>query len=401
MKILVINSGSSSIKCQVFDVLQDAPLALARAERIGEDAGLLTYRRSTGPVPLETIQARIKDHVHGLNRIVDILVDETSGVVRDKAEIEAVGHRVVHGGEQFCRSVLIDGAVISSIRDSCRLAPLHNPANLLGIEIARKIFPHAPQVAVFDTAFHQTLPREAFLYAIPLQFHEQHGIRRYGFHGTSHAFVTAQAADYLKQPVGRLALISAHLGNGASMAAIKNGKCIDSTMGLTPLAGLVMGTRPGDIDPGLPLFLLEHCGLSRPQVHELLNRRSGLRGLCGTNDMREIVEREQAGEEQAILALEVYSYRFRKYLGALFAVLGSLDTLIFTGGVGENSARVRELCCQGLAHLGIELDLQQNQSRLEGMRRISRTASRVKVLVIPTDEEWMIARETQRVVEQT
>ena len=377
----------------------EVPLATAVAERIGEPHGLLTFTRQDASGRQEQAESMsICDHAEALHRIVESLTDPDKGVIRDKAEISAVGHRVVHGGERFQLPVLVDEEVIRAIRENSRLAPLHNPSNLTGIEIARLVFPESPQVAVFDTAFHQTMPPKAFLYAIPYEFYEEHGIRRYGFHGTSHAYVAEAAAEFLGQPLDELTLITAHLGNGASMAAIRGGCCIDSTMGLTPLAGLMMGTRPGDIDPGLPGFLVEHLNLTFKEVGHILNHESGLKGICGTNDMREIVRREANGDQNAKLALEMYAYRFKKHLGALFGVLGSLDALVLTAGIGENVPRMRELCCSGLAHFGIVLDEELNQERSGIVAEISSAASLVRVLVVPTNEELMIARETMKVL---
>jgi acetate kinase len=320
-------------------------------------------------------------------------------VIRDKTEISAIGHRVVHGGETFHSPTIIDEKVIAAIKENMRLAPLHNPPNLMGIEVARSIFPDSPQVAVFDTAFHQTIPMKAFLYAIPYKLYEKNGIRRYGFHGTSHAYVAERAAAYLGRPLSELNLITVHLGNGASMAALKNGKCMDTTMGMTPLEGLVMGTRSGDVDPALPFFLADHLGMSLKDIDGLLNKDSGLKGMCGTNDMREVMEKKDAGDVRAKIALEVYTYRIKKYIGAYFAALESLDALIFTAGIGENSPYIRELCCSGLQKLGIEIDPEKNRNTGEGMREISTPGSEIKILVVPTNEELKIAQETKKVIE--
>ena len=271
-----------------------------------------------------------------------------------------MGHRVVHGGETFREPVVIDDGVVDAIRAHIPLAPLHNPPNLTGIEVARALLPSSPQVAVFDTAFHQTLPKEAFLYAVPRELYEKEGVRRYGFHGTSHAYVAGRAAEHLGRTLEELNLITVHLGNGASMAAVRGGKCVDTTMGMTPLAGLVMGTRSGDVDPALPFFLADHLGMSLRQIDDLLNRESGLKGLCGLIDMREILARRAAGDEGAATAVEVYAYRVKKYIGAFLAVLGRLDALVFTAGVGENSPEIRALCCRGLEGLGIAVDSGRN-----------------------------------------
>jgi acetate kinase len=307
---------------------------------------------------------------------------------------------VVHGGETFRAPTIIDEEVIAAIKENIPLAPLHNPPNLVGIEVARNIFPEAPQVAVFDTAFHQTIPMESFLYAIPFELYEKHRIRRYGFHGTSHVYVAEKAAEFMGHPLNDLNLITIHLGNGASMAAIKKGRSVDTTMGMTPLAGLVMGTRSGDVDPALPFFLAEHLGISVKQIDDLLNKQSGLKGICGSNDMREVIEKKDAGDVKAKLALDIYIYRIKKYIGAYFAVLGRLDAIVFTAGVGENSPFIRERCCQDLHKLGIEIDLQRNNQTQEGIREISPPGSQVKVLVVPTDEELEIAEETKGVLEK-
>ncbi|MCD6297079.1 MAG: acetate kinase, partial [Deltaproteobacteria bacterium] len=311
MKILVINTGSSSIKYELFDVDHRKILAGGMAEKIGEEGSILTHKRvlPNGETIEEVKEGLITDHHEGLTRIVDLLVDPEHGVIRDKSEISAVGHRVVHGGEAFHSTVIIDDEVIAAIKGNIPLAPLHNPPNLTGIEVAGSIFPDAPQVAVFDTAFHQTIPMRAFLYAIPYEMYEKHRVRRYGFHGTSHAYVSEQAAEYFGRPLGKLNLITIHLGNGASMAAIKNGKCMDTTMGMTPLAGLMMGTRSGDVDPALPFFLADNLGMTLKDIDNILNKESGLKGMCGTNDMREVIEKKDAGDEQAKIALEVYTSR--------------------------------------------------------------------------------------------
>jgi acetate kinase len=331
---------------------------------------------------------------------VDLLVDPEQGVIQDKSEISAVGHRVVHGGEAFRAPTIIDEKVIEAIKENIPLAPLHNPPNLVGIEVARTLFPEAPQVAVFDTAFHQTIPMESFLYAIPFKLYENHRIRRYGFHGTSHAYVAEKAAEFMESALNELNLITIHLGNGASMAAIKKGRSVDTTMGMTPLAGLVMGTRSGDVDPALPFFLAEHMGISVKQIDDLLNKESGLKGICGSNDMREVIKKKDAGDAKAKLALDIYTYRIKKYIGAYFAALERLDAIVFTAGVGENSPFIRECCCQGLRKLGIEIDSERNNQPQEGIREISPAGSQVKVLVVPTDEELEIARETKKVLEK-
>ncbi|MCJ7774464.1 MAG: acetate kinase, partial [Desulfobacterales bacterium] len=346
------------------------------------------------------IKKKIKNHKHGLSLIVDLLVDKTSGVIRDVKEISAIGHRVVHGGEKFKTPTLIDDNVISAIKDNIPLAPLHNPPNLAGIEVARIIFPNSIQVAVFDTAFHQTLPSKAFLYALPYNLYKDKSVRRYGFHGTSHGYIAEKYSDNAGVPLDLLNLITIHLGNGSSMAAIKNGQCVDTTMGMTPLEGLVMGTRSGDIDPSLPFFLATYLKMNVTDIETLLNYESGLKGICGTNDMREILQRRDAGDKLADLAVQIYCYRIKKYIGAYYAVLERLDGIIFTAGVGENAPDIRELSCSGLTNIGIKIDSGRNYENRSDMREIQSEESEIKIMVIPTDEELKIAQETKKVLDQ-
>jgi len=402
MKILVINAGSSSIKYELFDMDNHTVIAQGMAEKIGEETGILTHKRitSSGDTIKKEIKGKINDHHQVLTRIVELLVDPEIGVIQDKSQITAVGHRVVHGGESFHSPTVIDTRVMAAIRKNIPLAPLHNPPNLEGIEVTRKIFPNSPQVAVFDTAFHQTIPEHAFLYAIPYRLYEKEKVRRYGFHGTSHAYVAEKAAAYLERPLIRLNLITIHLGNGASMAAIKNGRSIDTTMGMTPLEGLMMGTRSGDLDPAIPFFLADYLGMSLKEIDTLLNKESGLKGICGINDMREILAKKKAGDRQADIAISIYTYRIKKYIGAFYAALGILDGIVFTAGIGENASEIREDACSGLEDLGIEIDLQKNERKERETRDISTQGSRVKVLVIPTNEELKIALETQAVIEE-
>ena len=400
MIILVINTGSSSIKYQLFDMRAESVLAKGMLEKIGEEIGALRHEVSAGPdgVRILAKEVPIKNHRAGLSLIVDLLSHAERGVIRDKSEIGAVGHRVVHGGEAFHSPTIIDAKVIKAIRDNIPLAPLHNPTNLLGIEVAREVFPHCPQVAVFDTAFHQTLAKPAYLYAVPYELYEKHGVRKYGFHGTSHAYVAQAAAEFLGIDLSLLNLITIHLGNGASMAAVEKGKCIDTSMGMTPLGGLVMGSRCGDLDPALPFFLADNLDMTLPEIDSMLNRDSGLKGLCGSNDMRAVVEMMQDGGEKARRALQVYCLRIKKYIGAYLAALGSLDCIVFTAGVGENSPYIREQSCAGLEKLGIEIDPSANSDSAKGIRAIHSAASAVKVLVVPTNEELKIARETLKVL---
>lgn len=400
MKILVINAGSSSIKYQLFDMDGQMDLASGLAERIGETAGRLIHETldSDGVKTKETFEGAIPDHHTGLERIVDLLIAPGAGVIQDKSEISAVGHRVVHGGESFHDSSIINQEVMAAIEENIPLAPLHNPPNLEGVRVAQAIFPDALQVAVFDTAFHQTLEPHAYMYALPYEIYEKQRVRRYGFHGTSHQYVAQMTAAFLKRPISKLKIITIHLGNGASMAAVKYGRCIDTSMGMTPLAGLVMGTRSGDIDPALPFFLADHLNLSLKEIDALLNKKSGIKGLCGKSDMREVLAAEAEGDERAHLALEVYTYRIKKYIGAYFAALGGLDAICFTAGIGENSPDIRRRCCEGLSHMGIILDEAKNQTANLEERDIGAPEAFVRTLVIPTEEELKIARETLRVV---
>lgn len=401
MKILVINTGSSSIKYQLFDMKKNKALTTGLAEKIGEANGILTHSiiDNNGDKKQKIENKKISNHEEGLSRIVELLTDKEYGVIRDKKEITAVGHRVVHGGESFQSSTIVDEKVLAAIKENIPLAPLHNPSNLTGLEISMTIFPEAPQVAVFDTAFHQTIPVHAYLYALPYQLYSKNRVRRYGFHGTSHSYVAEQAAAYLGQSMSELNMITIHLGNGASMTALKNGLSIDTSMGMTPLEGLVMGTRSGDVDPALPFFLADNLNMSLKEIDKLLNKESGLKGLCGTNDMREVEEKASAGDQKAQLALDVYCHRIKKYIGAYFAELGHLDCIVFTAGIGENSPLIRYYCCQKLEKLGIVIDKERNTERNKGIRAISADSSPVKVLVIPTNEEKKIAMETKRVLE--
>jgi acetate kinase len=374
--VLVLNTGSSSIKYRLFDMDSRAELAAGRLERIGE--------RASG----------VADHEEGLRKIFGTL--EGSGGLG--GGLAGIGHRVVHGGERFSEPALIDDAVVEAIREQVPLAPLHNPANLLGIQAARSAFPGTPQVAVFDTAFHRTMPPHAFSYAIPRDLAGRLRIRRYGFHGTSHAHVSRKAAEHLGRPLGDVNLITMHLGNGASVAAVAGGRSVDTSMGLTPLEGLVMGTRSGDIDPAIVFHLHREASLPLDEIDRLLNDESGLKGLSGVNDMREIERRAGDGDRVAREALDVYCYRVRKYVGAYTAVLGRVDALVFTAGIGENSAAVRAGVCGGLERLGARLDQDRNRARSRGARTVSAEDSPTSVLVVPTNEELEIAEQTLTVI---
>ena len=396
MRILVLNSGSSSIKYQLFDMRDHRVLAGGVAERIGDDGSRLVHRERAGTEHVDS-DPPIVDHGDAIARIGMILRE--SGLVSDAEGLSGIGHRVVHGGEAFCEPTRIDDRVVSVIRDLSSLAPLHNPANLRGIEVALKRLPDVPQVAVFDTAFHQAIPPHAFHYAIPREWYEENRVRRYGFHGTSVAYVARQAATFLGRPLQELNLIVLHLGNGASATAIEAGRSVDTSMGLTPLEGLVMGTRSGDLDPAVIFHLARQTGQSLDELDNALSGGSGLQGLCGVGDMRDVLDREKAGDERAALAVDVYAYRIRKYLGAYTAVLGRVDAIVFTAGVGENAPEIRERVCKGLGGLGFEIDSERNRARDLGMRAIHVESSPVRVLVVPTNEELEIAEQTMRCIQ--
>ncbi len=399
MRILVINSGSSSIKYKLFDMTDRSTLASGIVERIGEETGSMAHRErdARGKMPETRKIGRVADHRAGMRLIVEALSISRLGT--EDAGLAGIGHRVVHGGEDFTRPALIDSKVLAVIRRNVPLAPLHNPANLIGLEVALEVAPHLPQVAVFDTAFHQSIPPRAFHYAIPRGLYERHRVRRYGFHGTSHRYVAGRAAAFLNRPLDCLNLITLHLGNGASAAAVSGGRCVDTSMGMTPLEGLMMGTRCGDIDPALHFYLLRETGLSPEGLDGLLNKESGLRGVCGTNDMREVLGRAKAGDDRARLALDMYCYRVKKYIGAYTAVLGRVDALVFTAGIGERAAPVREACCLGLEGIGIALDEEKNRGGSEPPFAIQAASSAVKILVVRTDEELEIAEQTLALIQ--
>ena len=394
MKVLVINSGSSSIKYRLFDMPRGAVLASGAVERIDEAEGLHRYRvAGRDGAMVESVDRQcIPDHREGLELILNAL--RTSGVLPDPGGLFAIGHRVVHGGELFRQPTRVDDAVLEKILEMIPLAPLHNPANLMGIEVAMQHAPDIPQVAVFDTAFHQSLPPHAFHYAIPYRLYTEQRIRRYGFHGTSHHYVAKQAATCLGRPLASLNLITLHLGNGASAAAIQQGRSVDTSMGMTPLEGLVMGTRCGDLDPAIQFYLNRATGIGCEELESVLNNESGLKGICGATDMREVQRLAAAGDERAELARTLYCHRLKKYIGAYFAVLGQVDAIVFTGGIGENDAWIRAQSCAGLAAMGIAVDSDRNAARGPGAFRIHKEGSAVSVWVIPTDEEYEIAVQT-------
>jgi len=388
--ILVINSGSSSIKYQLFDMHRQSALAMGLVERLGESQSRLKQRYQHNDQWQESIQQQaIGDHAAGLSLISESLRQCKS--LASQQSLYAIGHRVVHGGERFQQPALIDADVINGIRDTIPLAPLHNPANLSGIEVTRRQMPDVPQVAVFDTAFHHTLPPHASHYALPQKLCQQQHIRRYGFHGTSHAYVCRQAAQILQKPIESLKLISLHLGNGCSAAAIQGGQCIDTSMGMTPLEGLVMGTRCGDIDPAIIFYLARQTKMSLNDIESLLNKQSGLQGLAGISDMREILARVEEKDKAATLALEVFCYRIKKTIGAYSAALGGLDAVIFTGGIGEHAAQVRQRVCSGLELFGIQMNAEKNYRQAQQLQSDN---SSVALLLIPTNEELEIARQT-------
>ncbi len=399
MKILVINSGSSSIKYKLFEGNAFQLVAAGLVERIGlEGSRVLHTLFDEGGERQIVRDAPVPDHQAGLTLVAALLTEPGLAVIDHPDEIDAVGHRVVHGGEHFSETVVIDDEVIRAIRELSPYAPLHNPANLEGILVARQIFTHAVQVAVFDTAFHQSLPPFAYRYALPNDLYEDHGIRVYGFHGTSHLYVSKRAAAWLQKPLSEVNLITAHLGNGASMAAIKQGRSIDTTMGFTPLPGLMMGTRSGDIDPAIIFYLARNLQLSLEAIDRLLNKQSGLLGIAGNSDVRDVIQHMEAGDAQARLALDMYTYRIRKYIGAYMAVLGHVDALVFTAGVGENSSYIRAQSCAGLEPLGIILDEAKNQARAQDVLPIHADESKVSILVIPTNEELEIAQQTMSIL---
>ena len=393
MKVLVLNAGSSSIKYELFEMKKRKALASGLLERIGEERGCLTHRSQRDTDSCKTLrEGKVDDHREGFAWIADAL--GKSGEIASADELIGVGHRVVHGGEAFQAPALIDESVIDRIREQIPLAPLHNPANLVGIEVAMAGMPDVPHVAVFDTAFHHSIPRHAYLYALPYSLYEDHHVRRYGFHGTSHAFVAKSAARLLGRPLEELRLVILHLGNGASAAAVANGKSIDTSMGLTPLEGLVMGTRSGDLDPAIVFFLSRVTGLDNDSLESMLNRESGLKGISGQNDMRELLRRTREGDERAELALDIYTYRIKKYIGAYVAAMGGVDAVVFTAGIGENAGEIRARACAGLEALGIAVDSKRNAIGGGEAREIQTDDSRAKVLVIPTDEELEIAEQT-------
>ncbi|MDE6410463.1 MAG: acetate kinase [Muribaculaceae bacterium] len=396
MKILVLNCGSSSVKYKLIDSSTKEVLAEGGVEKIGLEDSFLKFKRPDGSK--ETITVSMPDHKEAIKQITKVLTDPKDGVIKNFDEIEAVGHRVVHGMEYFNKSVLITPEVVERVKECYPVAPLHNPANITGIEAVTELMPETPQVAVFDTAFHQTMPAKAYMYALPYEDYEKYGVRRYGFHGTSHRYVSHRVCEFLGVPYDKQRIITCHIGNGGSVTAIKDGKSVDTSMGLTPTEGLMMGTRVGDVDPGALVYLMERLNLDAQGLLKLINKESGVAGVSGiSNDMRDIEKAIEEGDERAKLALDMYEYRLLKYIGAYTAVLGGVDIIVFTGGVGENQPQTRERICKQLAYLGVTFNEEANKTRGEEIV-ISGEDSKVKVVVIPTDEELMIAQDTAAIV---
>ena len=396
MKVLVMNCGSSSVKYTVLDMETEETLADGVVGRIGEESAVWT-QRCEGIVTTRTLP--ISDHRQGLQLVLDSLTDQCTGVMEDLSEIAAAGHRVVHGGPYYVESTVIDDEVAKGIEECAALAPLHNPPNLVGIDVLRGLLPGIPHVAVFDTAFHQTIPEVAHLYAVPYEYYQRHGVRRYGFHGTSHRYVSQRAAEILGRDPAELRMITCHLGNGCSIAAVKGGRSVDTSMGFTPLEGIPMGTRSGDIDPSIMFHMAEKEHLTLAEIDDLLNKKSGFLGLSGvSNDMVQIKEAADKGNRRARLTIDVLAYRAKKYVGAYAAVLGGIDAVVFTGGIGENADYVRSKICRGLEFLGVHLDDNRNSNPSKRQGVVSAEHSSTKVLVIPTREELMIAQETSRAV---
>lgn len=392
---MVINCGSSSLKYQLIDMDGDQVLAKGLVERIGIEGSLLTHRTNGRKTE---IQQAIPNHRVAIQLVIDALLSPEYGALKSLDEIGAVGHRVVHGGEKFARSVRIDAEVMATLRECSELAPLHNPANIIGIEACQALLPAVPQVAVFDTAFHQTMPREAYMYGLPYEYYTRYGLRRYGFHGTSHKYVSRRAARLLGRPLSELKLVTCHLGNGSSITAVKGGVSVDTSLGFGTISGAIMGTRCGDVDPAIIPFLMEKEGLTPAQMNDVLYKKSGLLGLSGvSSDARDVEAAAEKGNERAALALDVLAYLTRKYIGAYAAAMGGLDAVVFTAGIGENSITLREKICTGLEFLGAELDREKNQVRGKEVDVSSPTA-KVRILVIPTNEELMIAQETAEIV---
>lgn len=397
MKILVLNCGSSSIKYALYNMDDKSVMTSGGAERVGLDGAFVKVKLPNGEK--KTVMHDIPEHTEGVKFIFSLLTDPEIGVIKDLNEIDAVGHRMVHGGEKFNKSVVLTDEVLKTFEECIDLAPLHNPANLKGVKAVSELMPGLPQVGVFDTAFHQTMPAHSYLYAIPYELYEKYGVRRYGFHGTSHRYVSQRVCDFLGVNPADKKVITCHIGNGGSIAAVDGGKCVDTSMGLTPLEGLMMGTRSGDIDGGAITFLEKKLGLDADGMSNLLNKKSGVLGITGiSSDMREIESANDEGNERAKLALDMYSYRIKKYVGAYAAAMGGCDIIVFTAGVGENQASMREDVCKNMEYMGVKLDVEKNKTIRGEEAIISTPDSKVTVCVIPTDEELMIATDTMNLL---
>jgi acetate kinase len=395
MNVLVINCGSSSLKYQLIEMKSEKLLAKGLVERIGIEGSILTHKPEGKDKAV--IQQPMKDHTDAIKLVLEALVNKTHGVINDMSEIAAVGHRVVHGAEKYASSVLINDDVMKALEECTHLAPLHNPPNLIGINACRALMPKTPMVAVFDTAFHQTMPDYAYMYALPYELYKEKGIRRYGFHGTSHRYVSEVAAQMLGKDIKDCRIVTCHLGNGASVAAVNGGKSVDTSMGFTPLEGLVMGTRSGDLDPAIITHLIE-TGMSEKEVNNILNKKSGVYGLSGvSSDFRDIEKAAEEGNDRAKLALDVFYYRVKKYIGSYIAAMGGADAIVFTAGLGENSPETREEVTKGMEFMGVEIDTEKNKFRGR-QEDISTPGAKIKTLVIPTNEELMIARDTKNIV---
>lgn len=399
MKVLVINCGSSSLKYQLIDMATEESLAQGLVERIGIEGSVLTQKVEGKDKYI--VKEQMKDHKDAIRLVLAALVDENNGVIKSMDEISAVGHRVVHGGEKYKESVVINDEVKANIEECFKLAPLHNPANMIGIKACEELMPNTPMVAVFDTAFHGTMPEDAYLYALPYELYEKHGIRKYGFHGTSHKYVSQTCAEVMGRDIKDLKIITCHLGNGASLCAVKNGVSVDTSMGFTPLEGLAMGTRCGNIDPAIVTFLMKEEGVSVDEVNDLLNKKSGVLGISGiSSDFRDIEDAAfNKDDRRAKLALKIFEYKIRTTIGAYAAAMGGVDAIVFTAGVGENGPETREKCLEGLEFLGVEIDREANNVRGK-VREISKAGCKVKAFVIPTNEELVIARDTLELIKK-
>ncbi|WP_125153769.1 acetate kinase [Clostridium rectalis] len=397
MKILVINCGSSSLKYQLIDMGNENALAKGLVERIGIEGSILTQKANEEKY---VIEQPMKDHKDAIKLVLEALKDDKHGVITDMSEISAVGHRVVHGGEKYAQSVLIDDEVMKSLEDCIKLAPLHNPPNIIGINACKALMPNTPMVAVFDTAFHQTIPEYAYIYPLPYELYKNYGIRKYGFHGTSHRYVSQVAANMMGKNVKDLKIITCHLGNGASICAVDGGKSVETSMGFTPLEGIAMGTRSGNIDPAIITFLMKELNLNIDEINNLLNKKSGVYGISGvSSDFRDIENAAEKGQHRSELALEIFHYKVKRCIGSYAAAMGGVDCVVFTAGLGENAADSRTEICKGLEFLGINIDEKKNNEGRGFAKVISTDDSNVKVFVIPTDEELMIARDTKEITE--